>query len=223
MFLDPFQSSVEKPITELLESLRRLGTVGQDAEKALRPSTDTEILIRCARNIMAAVQDRVSQELIDNESGINHLTALYGALWCFFITHDSNAGIATQAWAQAQRRTILPHIVFRMENHFPFDAHLLSDIVCPLIDSSHERQMLQIRIRAVIDQHTLGPEVKPRENVASSSVRYRIGQLFHHSRYHYQGVIYGWDVECEASEHWIRNMGVTDLERGKEQSFYHIL
>lgn len=223
MYLDPFQSPIEKPVADLLLSLRRLGSSGPNAESALQSSSDSEILIRCARNIIAAVQDRMSQDFDEMSSGIDHLTALYGALWCFFITHDNGADVNMQAMMQDQRRTILPHIVFRMENHFQFDAKLLHDFVTPLLDSSYERNTLGLRVQEVIDKSSSGPETKPRNESRSKSVRYRVGQLFHHARYHYQGAIYGWDVQCTASEHWVRSMQVNSLERGKEQSFYHIL
>ena len=42
-------------------------------------------------------------------------------------------------------------------------------------------------------------------------------------RYGYDCVIIGWSTRCNASERWIRQMGVDRLPLGREQPFYHVL
>lgn len=57
----------------------------------------------------------------------------------------------------------------------------------------------------------------------TEKVKYRIGDVFRHRRYGYEGVIVGWDLKCEKDEGWIAQMGVRRLSGGAEQSFYHVL
>ncbi|KAG0255230.1 hypothetical protein BG011_005268 [Mortierella polycephala] len=50
-----------------------------------------------------------------------------------------------------------------------------------------------------------------------------VGEVFRHRRYHYMGVIYGYDLKCEADEGWIRSMGIDALTQGRNQPFYNAL
>jgi len=54
-------------------------------------------------------------------------------------------------------------------------------------------------------------------------LQFRVGQLIVHRRYNYRGVIYGWDLKCEAGERWIEQMGVDELNDGRDQPFYKVL
>ena len=76
------------------------------------------------------------------------------------------------------------------------------------------------RIRASIDS---AKPCKPRKPGLADRVRYKVGQVFHHKRYHYHAVIIGWDVDCAAPEQWIDQMRVHSLPNGRYQSFYHVL
>jgi F-box protein 21 len=62
-----------------------------------------------------------------------------------------------------------------------------------------------------------------REGPAKENVRFKVGQVFKHKRFRYMGVVIGWDVNCDASEEWMAQMGVDELGRGRWQSFYHVL
>lgn len=55
--------------------------------------------------------------------------------------------------------------------------------------------------------------------------QYRVGTVFKHRRYNYQGVIFGWTRTCnpEDGDEWIQRMGVDRLARGRQQPFYHAL
>lgn len=47
-----------------------------------------------------------------------------------------------------------------------------------------------------------------------------VGEIVHHKRYDYRGVIAAWDPCCRASEEWhAKNM----TQPNKEQPWYHIL
>jgi F-box protein 21 len=54
-------------------------------------------------------------------------------------------------------------------------------------------------------------------------VLFRVGQVINHHRYAYRGVIYGWDLKCEAGERWIEQMRVDELPLGRDQPFYRVL
>lgn len=51
----------------------------------------------------------------------------------------------------------------------------------------------------------------------------RVGDIVWHLRYHYRGVVFGWDEKCSANEEWISQMQVDRLPRGRHQPFYHVL
>ncbi|KAG0375320.1 hypothetical protein BGX24_009257 [Mortierella sp. AD032] len=52
---------------------------------------------------------------------------------------------------------------------------------------------------------------------------YYVGEVFRHLIYRYTGVIYGYDLKCEAEEGWIRSMGIDMLSHGRHQPFYNAL
>merc|ERR1711915_924530 len=54
-------------------------------------------------------------------------------------------------------------------------------------------------------------------------VRYHVGMVAEHKKYHYKCVIYGWDSRCTASRRWIQEMGVDRLARKDKQPFYNVL
>jgi len=64
------------------------------------------------------------------------------------------------------------------------------------------------------------PRYRP---IVNDPVKYQIGQIIHHKRYNYVGVIYGWNAECEMSVDWQREMGVDKLSGGSTQPFYNVL
>ncbi|CAL8465273.1 g4808 [Coccomyxa elongata] len=55
------------------------------------------------------------------------------------------------------------------------------------------------------------------------SVKYRVGDVMVHTRYGYQGILYGWDATCSAGDEWIAQMHVDSLPGGRDQPFYHVL
>ncbi len=42
-------------------------------------------------------------------------------------------------------------------------------------------------------------------------VQFKVGDVVRHRRYHYRGVIYGWDPECKAEEDWMQQMRIDQL------------
>ena len=50
--------------------------------------------------------------------------------------------------------------------------------------------------------------------------KFEVGQVIHHRRYDYRGVIHKVDCECLAPDEWyLRNR----TQPGREQSWYHVL
>ncbi len=58
----------------------------------------------------------------------------------------------------------------------------------------------------------------------SREVMFRVGQIVHHVRYGYRGVVVGFDQECQADDAWynfqIQGKG---YQPTKEQPWYHVL
>lgn len=105
---------------------------------------------------------------------------------------------------------------------FPSDAHLIEQYLVPLFQGTlHQEDILEsLRVVRAVDEI---PKQVKRRTPERKTVRYRIGQVFRHRRYSYLAVITGWDTECDASEQWMRRMGIDRLEAGRHQSFYHAL
>ncbi len=58
-----------------------------------------------------------------------------------------------------------------------------------------------------------------REEHLHTNVKYRIGHVFKHRKFHYRGVIYGFDTRCERDAAWQAQMGVSN----PDQPFYYVL
>ncbi|KAI1289668.1 F-box only protein 21 [Halotydeus destructor] len=54
-------------------------------------------------------------------------------------------------------------------------------------------------------------------------VKYAVGMLMRHKKYHYICVIVSWDAYCAASADWIYRMGVHSLQYKDKQPFYNVL
>ena len=57
----------------------------------------------------------------------------------------------------------------------------------------------------------------------ASSVQYSVGDVFHHKKWGYTGVVFGWDTACQQSEEWQRQNRTDALDNGPEQPFFHAL
>jgi len=58
------------------------------------------------------------------------------------------------------------------------------------------------------------------EKTKKLNPKFMIGQIIHHKKYNYRGVIAAWDKECLADEDWY-NKNKTSPDRN--QPWYHIL
>ncbi len=67
------------------------------------------------------------------------------------------------------------------------------------------------------------PATKPLQKACTPEIQYRIGQIIRHKRYHYRGVIFGYDPHCALSNEWQRQMRIEELPNGSKQPFYNVL
>lgn len=221
LYLDPFQSAKPKPLIQLQETLANMGIHTSDCGSFLEPASDIAIVMRCAKNIINAVQelhvDSHGDETLEFEPG----TALYASMWCLILLSGSET--SPNQDAVERKRSFLPLLIKLFESHHPFDATLVLDYVIPMFDCSPQRDILRNYICDVFSKDSIPKQHKLRQQSGRSEPKYFLGQLFRHRRYGYKGMIYGWDGKCMMPDDWIQHMHVPDLERGKQQPFYHIL
>ena len=161
----------------------------------LRITPVIELIIRSAQNMINSISKYGSSSL--NSYG------LYAAVSILIILRGDAIPFAFDS------------IMHVLKEHFPMDLlffEMLSSRMTITSDDIH-----QIRNQ---DSNPLPIEEKRRTD---SIPKFYVGQIFQHERYHYWGVIYGWDSICMASPLWQARMGVSDLIRGASQSFYHTL
>ena len=236
MYIDAFRPEIEAPVSHLRTQLQSMGLDPSSnlAQNYLGPATNAEIILRSSRNIMHSV--RVAQNRPTNAAGIRTGTegwpdideSLYAALWVLILLHQfSDADDFEQ---RRNLRKYLPFVVETMQRYFPWDVSLFEDFVLPVLVGTVEyRGMAEILTVVRRADAMRKPKVIRGENTemldgnGEKRVRFSIGTVFRHKRFNYMGVIIGWDVSCEASEEWKTTMNIKGLERGENQSFYHIL
>lgn len=221
MYMDPFRTDVETPVSNLKSQLFAMGVPESDHSTLLDASTTAEIIGRTARNIMASVQ-MIPRNPSSDLSAVLTLSdmdiAFYGALWAQLLLAGGN-----QHTASISRARFLPYVLEHMEKKFPMDVGLVEEYILPLIENPEQSTQLRDIMAKMRSADTMPKAVKRRTRETAGNVRYKIGQLFQHKRYHYYAVTTGWDAKCEADEDWMSHMGVHRLLRGRNQSFYHAL
>ena len=233
MYLDPFRSDQEVLVQTLQTQLTAMGAAPRSHATYLSSTSTGAIVHRSGRNIMTSVQSahRIAIERHGHDGhDLSTVTstfpeldsAFYGALWASLLFGAAEPGESALA-ANARRRQFLPYIVEHFETHFPADVSLIEQFVIPLFLNYGEYTQLQDTVRVIRAGDSIPKQVKRRTREVSQRVLYKVGQVFQHKRYNYQAVITGWDVECGAGEHWMAQMRVDQLIRGRHQSFYHVL
>ena len=228
MYLDPFRSSTEVQRADLQRTLREMDVPGAAQEYFLSDTTTTEMVLRTARNIMTSVQT-----IRQTEAGMRGIqaswlnaypdmdNAFYGTIWSMLILghadHASNISNGT-----TRRRQYLPYLLDHFQTHFPWDVTLLEQYVIPMFYDQPEGQRLLQFVQSMHQVDAMRKPIVMRDDKAAN-VKFKVGQLFQHKRYSYEGVVTGWDVSCDAGEEWIQNMSVDRLPGGRNQAFYHVL
>jgi F-box protein 21 len=210
MYVDPYRSDEEVPVSSLTGQLRIVSHRFSNAEVEafLSESDARDITLRCARNIFNSQQ---SIEIPLND--VDKFNAMYGAAW---------------ASALVPRRLGLPHpedLILLMQAFFEnsiFDVGLIQRYILPLCVDLGEYNQYMKECRAIRRRDEV-PKWGWDRTGKNAVVKYRVGQVFRHRRYDYVGAITGWDHECSSGEAWIRQMRVDRLPKGRNQPFYHIL
>ncbi|KAF1966796.1 YccV-like-domain-containing protein [Bimuria novae-zelandiae CBS 107.79] len=230
MYLDPFRSSDEVLANDLQRSLREMGVPPSQHSAYLSDSTTRDMVTRTARNIMNSVQ---TIRQADAQANGIHSTwfnahpdmdnAFYATIWAMLIlSPDDHGGLSNHPGA-ARRRQYLPYLLEHFQTHFPWDVALLVQHVIPMFSTVVEGDRLASFVDSRLRIDGMAKPRKRRQPGAADSMVFRVGQLFRHKRYHYEGVITGWDTVCDAGEEWIHHMGVDQLSGGRNQAFYHVM
>ena len=228
MYLDPFRSSSEVLQSDLHRLLRELGIPNSAHMFYLCDTNTREMVVRTARNIMNSVQTIRQTQAGMHGIQASWLTiypdmdnAFYASIWAMLLL-DNTSEDSTPTATTIGRRRFLPYLLEHFQTHFPWDVALLTRFVIPMFYNQPEGERL---LQFVQSMHTIDSLRKPafRRTERTGNVVFRVGQLFQHKRYGYEGVVTGWDVACDAGEDWIQNMGVDRLPNGRNQAFYHVL
>ncbi|KAF1844040.1 YccV-like-domain-containing protein [Cucurbitaria berberidis CBS 394.84] len=228
MYLDPFRSSSEVQQGDLQRVLRDMGVPTTEHATFLSDTTTREMVLRTARNIMNSVQT-----IRQTEAGVRGIqaswlhaypdmdNAFYATIWAMLLL-GPNDDASNLSSTTTRRRQYLPYLLEHFQTHFPWDVTLLSRYVVPMFSGQPEGHRLLQFVQSMRHADALKKPVLHRTD-RTVNVNFKVGQLFQHKRYSYEGVITGWDVACDAGEEWIENMGVDRLPNGRNQAFYHVL
>jgi F-box protein 21 len=228
MYLDPFRSSSEVRQGDLQRVLRDMGVPSDEHRGFLSDTNTREMVMRTARNIMNSVQT-----IRETEAGMRSIqaswmnsypdmdNAFYATIWAMLLLGPNDENI-TPGHSAIRRRQYLPYLLEHFQMHYPWDVTLLSRYVIPMFYNQPEGHRL---LQFVQSMHQVDAMRKPviHRSERTQNVTFKVGQLFQHKRYGYEGVIMGWDVVCDANEDWIQNMRVDSLPNGRNQAFYHVL
>ncbi|TID14389.1 YccV-like-domain-containing protein [Venturia nashicola] len=231
MYIDAFRDPIEVPQHHLQAQLRSMGASAYP-EEFLSKAKDTEIIIRSSRNMMHSVQTLQMHGNIPLPNPNDLRTplwyrqkpdfdkAFYASLWSTMLmqTHHSTG--------MSRRRHYLPFLLEYVQQHCPWDADLVEKHITPMFNRYPE-EFETIRILGLLrEKDWAQPKVRTRSDELdgrAGNVQFKVGQVFRHRRYGYEGVVVGWDKICGASDAWIESMGVDRLSGGRAQSFYHVL
>ncbi len=206
IYMDPFRSVQEIPVSSLESQLSMMGTVPSARVLFLGDASTREIVLRCGRNIRSSLQS-ANEAIVTN---VGYDTSVPDATGAFYASLWSSTML---------RRQQLREMFDLFTTHYPTDVSLIEQYILPLFQNLPE---LYSAMRAVRATDAMPKRVR-RRTKETEDVRYKVGQVFRHKRYNYQAVITGWDTKCDAEQTWIEQNGVDRLQKGRNQSFYHSL
>jgi F-box protein 21 len=230
MYLDPFRSSDEVRVSDLQRTLREMGVPITQQGTFLSDSNTRDMVLRTARNVMNSVQ--TIRQTAAGVYGIHSTwdnaypdmdNAFYATIWAMLILSPHDDAGAPHSSVATRRRQYLPYLLEHFQTHYPWDVSLLQQYVIPMFIDLPEGQRLISFVESMRRIDGVAKRPSRREEDHTEKVAFRVGQLFRHTRYHYEGVITGWDTVCDAGEEWINNMGVDRLPGGRVQPFYHVM
>ncbi|KAL2864864.1 Hemimethylated DNA-binding protein YccV like-domain-containing protein [Aspergillus lucknowensis] len=214
IYMDPFRSDREVPVSELRTQLTFLGASSLVEQSALLGESRTsEIVARCSKNILNSLQ-RLNQLPGVRSSPVDVGCARYAALW--------SSLLFSSPLRPAELRHHLLWLMELLATDFPSDIYLIEQYIAPIFSGTLEFEHLMESLHVIRTVDEIPKQVK-RRSPQYKAVRYHVGQVFRHRRYGYMAIITGWDAECGAGEQWMRRMGVDRLQGGRHQSFYHVI
>ncbi|KAJ5738253.1 hypothetical protein N7493_001408 [Penicillium malachiteum] len=213
MYLDPFWGGQETAVSDLRDRLVFLGATDTEQSDFLGESSPSQIVLRCSKNILNSINS-LSQAPESHTSSVDLVSAKYAALWSSMLLSGDSRPM--------DLRHKLPWLMELFATDFPSDIFLIEKHIVPLFEGlfEHEHILESLHVMRAVDGI---PKPVHRRSGESNTIRYKVGQVFQHRRYHYRAIITGWDSECEAEEPWMRRMGIDRLQAGRHQSFYHVL
>lgn len=215
MYMDPWESGEEVTADKLRSQLARLLSEQTPYEPYLHQSSDNEIVLRSAKNILNSLRATAN----GRPATVDRTKAEYAALWAWLLLSPSQQSGGTVEHLHYGLHVMIESCI----NNFPYDASFLKQYLLPTYSFHRDR----LRYTAAIDsfcQRDRDPKfAKERTLQARSRLKYRIGQVFKHRRQGYQAVIVGWDTRCMMDEQWIQMMRVDRLSGGRDQCFYNAL
>ncbi|KAK5008745.1 hypothetical protein LTR28_003560 [Elasticomyces elasticus] len=228
MYLDPWRNEDEVLVGDLEVKLREMGIPSSLHAQYVGPVTTSELVIRTGRNIFRSIQD-AQGVLVPTARPTWHLkhpdpdSAFYSMLWSAVLVSNSlSADGQEQPVRQHRRSTYLPHLLQHFHTHHIEDISLVERHLLPLFHNRDEVRQILLRAHEIWEGDRNARPVVRRDWTAKN-VLYRVGQVFEHRRYGYEGVVVGWDAQCNATEQWCSQMQVDRLQQGRQQSFYHVL
>lgn len=213
MYLDPFRGARETSVSDLRNQLSFLGMSNSDQFTALGESLTSSIVLRCGKNILNSV--RIASQNPDlHSTSVDAVSARYAALWSMMLLSGDSR--------PTDLRHQLPWLMELFATDFPSDIYLIEQYIAPLFHGlfEHEHILESLHVMRAVDE--IPKQVHARTGT-NANIRYTVGQVFCHRRYHYRAIITGWDSECGAGEQWMMRMGIDRLQAGRHQSFYHVL
>lgn len=209
MYMDPWRSDIEVPVTDLQRQLNMYGAQTVSQSQFLGKTSMSDIVWRCGKNILNSLQD-----VPDDPNVLDSESARYAGLWSLMLTTPQSR------FNEVRRR--LPWFMELFFKEFPWDISLVEQYVVSRLRDSIEVGHVSEGLRVMRTVDEMAKPIHPR-GLEHRKVKYRVGQVFIHRRYDYQAIITGWDAECDAGEEWMRRMGIDQLQAGRKQSFYHAL
>ncbi|KAJ3568594.1 hypothetical protein NP233_g5615 [Leucocoprinus birnbaumii] len=164
----------------------------------LSPAAPSIMLLRAARNILISYS-HASRLSYDMAQG-----CLYLAMVVHLMFHGDVEGVAQ---------------ILRTVDLLPIDCStFLMDKLAPILPPP-SRMLLELHCKTALEQEAVESE-KVQVRSRFEPVRYCVGLPFKHRRYGYIACIVRWDEVCKASDSWINQMRVDDLDFGRHQPFY---
>lgn len=222
MFIDPFSSDSEVPVGDLTRMLTERDFDPSTHSSHMQAGTVQEMVLRTGRNINRACRS-LDQSTLDRSIDVQFAASSF--LWAHIILAYAEAPMMFLDEETRRRRSMVySYINHEVANHQDSTTLMLEEFALPLFEGTGEYEMLASRIRSIYlaDATSKSPVYRPQAQ--ADPVKFKVGQLFFHKRYGYEGIVTGWDQKCEMGDAWIWQMQVDSLDGGgRNQCFYHVL